>query len=285
MITKKYTASLLVVLFFMPVSLYAMEKSEENIFDHGGYVSSVACSEDDSTIVSGGPDGKVKVWSWSENELIGEFDHGADVRSVDCSEDGLKVVVGGPDGKVKVWSWSKNKLIGEFDHGADVRSVSCSNDGLTIASGGPDGIAKVWRIGKEEPIAIFYPDKDDCVYKVILGKDGLNVAVLLHGYHTARLIFWNIRDKTKLKTHQYPVGHLALFVELPNKGALRTSLTPDGKVKVWKEERNAESLLSVGLKFIRSVMSKFTRQEELEISNKIEEEEGVQEMGHEDLKD
>ena len=79
---------------------------------HQGIVYSVAISTDKQTIVSGGADGTVRLWSSNGQQLAVLRVHQASVLSVGISTDKQTIVSGGADGTVRLWdiqfeSWLK----------------------------------------------------------------------------------------------------------------------------------------------------------------------------------
>ena len=111
-----------------------------------GYVSSVAISIDGRTIVSGGVDGTVRLWSSNGKQLAELKGHQGPVISVAISIDGRTIVSGGYDGTVRLWS-SNGKLLAELeDYQGSVISVAISTNGRTIVSKGYDGTVRLWDI-------------------------------------------------------------------------------------------------------------------------------------------
>jgi WD40 repeat protein len=112
-------------------------------------INSVWFSSDGDRVVSGGKDGKVKVWDAMSGEEEACMAHDAEVTSVCFSTDGRRVASGGKDGSVKVW----NALSGEEQaclahHERDeVMSVRFTVDGRRLLSAGVHcngGSLKVW---------------------------------------------------------------------------------------------------------------------------------------------
>jgi WD40 repeat protein len=236
--------------FFMSVAVYAMEQPEEKFewsglphdircligeyvgdipvpeevalmqeFNHGDWIFSVACTPDDK-IVSGGNDGKIKVWDDNTNPMQ-EFDHGAWVRSVACKSDGT-IVSGGDDRKVKVWG--VEKPMQEFDHDDWIFSVACKSDG-TIVSGGDDRKVKVW--GVEKPMQEF--DHGDWVLSVACKSDG----TIVSGGDDGKVKVWGVENPMQEFDHGDRVRSVACTPD----GTI-VSGGDDRKVKVWKRVLN-----------------------------------------------
>ncbi|MEO0768629.1 MAG: hypothetical protein AAFY72_04220 [Cyanobacteria bacterium J06649_4] len=110
-------------------------------------VRGIAISSDGQTIVTGGWDGTVKLWT-REGKAIGEplEGHVGWVRAVDISADGQTIVSCGDDGALRLWTRA-GEQIGEplKGHSVQVESVDISSDGKRIVSAGQDGTVRVWQ--------------------------------------------------------------------------------------------------------------------------------------------
>ncbi|OKH57177.1 NACHT and WD repeat domain-containing protein, partial [Scytonema sp. HK-05] len=106
---------------------------EKNIFRiHNSSVNLVAISTDGQTIVSGGDDGKVRLWDSKGKQVTEWRGHQGDVNSVVISTDKRTIVSGGDDGKVRLWD-SKGKQLAELrGHDHSVTSIAISTDKQTI---------------------------------------------------------------------------------------------------------------------------------------------------------
>ncbi|MGG6242588.1 hypothetical protein ACQ4N7_28590 [Nodosilinea sp. AN01ver1] len=111
-------------------------------------VDSVGFSPDGETIVSGGSDGTVQLWT-RQGQSIGEpfVGHEGVVFSVAFSPDGETLVSSGTDSTVRLWT-RQGQPIGEplVGHQFEVRSVAFSPDGETVVSGGADGTVRLWPV-------------------------------------------------------------------------------------------------------------------------------------------
>ena len=76
----------------------------QTVGEHKGSVCSVACNVEGTRIVSGGDDGKVKLWDLTDNGVVGQTvgEHEGSVLSVACNGEGTRIVSGGSDGKVRL---------------------------------------------------------------------------------------------------------------------------------------------------------------------------------------
>ncbi len=142
MITRKHTKLFLSLLFFMSVSVHAMEEVKEEDSDDDDWFSLFVLS------VASKVDQTHEKIDWNplmgftvpeELELIQKFEHGSKVKALACSLDGRTVVSLGEDNSLKVWN--KGGLTQEFD--CDGQTIQCS-DGYTIGSSKWRG--NVWNL-------------------------------------------------------------------------------------------------------------------------------------------
>ncbi|MDZ7955027.1 caspase family protein, partial [Nostoc sp. DedQUE09] len=143
---------------------------------HQGGVSSVAISPDGQTIVSGGEDGRVRLWNFQGQPLAEPFrSHHGGVSSVAISPDGQTIVSGGSDGRVRLWNFQGQLLAEPFrSHYGGVSSVAISPDGQTIVSGGGDGRVRLWNFQGQllaEPFRSHYGG----VSSVAISPDGQTI--------------------------------------------------------------------------------------------------------------
>jgi len=123
-----------------------------------GRVNAVNFSPDNSKVVSGSRDRKVKVWDAVTGALIWTGEHGAAVTTVNFSSDNSKVVSGSGDRKVRVWDAVTGVLIWTGEHTDKISPVNSANfspDNSKIVSGGAYTVKVwteeyVWQVGAGE---------------------------------------------------------------------------------------------------------------------------------------
>ena len=116
---------------------------------HADWVNSVAFSPDGKRMLSGGKDGKIKLWEVASGRLIRTLrGHTQDVNAVAFSPDGAYVLSGGGgDASVKLWDIATGQFIRFFiGHTRAVASVAFSPDGKRIASGSFDHTVRLWDV-------------------------------------------------------------------------------------------------------------------------------------------
>jgi WD40 repeat protein len=106
-------------------------------------ILSMSWSEDGQSLVTGGIDGTIKLWTRT-SELIKALDaQQGKIVSVGWSSDDQIFATGGSDGKVKLWTRTGDLLKILDAHKGGVSSMSWNRDG-TLATGGGDGKVKLW---------------------------------------------------------------------------------------------------------------------------------------------
>ncbi|KAG2740114.1 WD40 repeat-like protein [Suillus brevipes Sb2] len=106
----------------------------------GGGVQSIAVHLDDTTVVSGSTDGRLRLWNIQEGSMIGDpwEGHDAAVRCLDWSPDALEIASGSKDGTIRRWNPDTGRQIAppiETSH-EWVYAVKYSPQGDKFISGG-----------------------------------------------------------------------------------------------------------------------------------------------------
>jgi len=155
---------------------------------HSGYVTSVAISPDMRTLVSGGTDNTIKVYSTSMSTLTG---HGNAVNSLVISSDGQTLVSGSDDATIMVWDLNTGNKICTFSgHKRVVKSLAISPDGQTLASGSSDKTIKLWNLNTQEEICTLDGHLDG-VNAVAFSRDG---RILASGGGDCTIKVWRIQS-------------------------------------------------------------------------------------------
>ncbi|HEY9810001.1 MAG TPA: hypothetical protein V6D13_11795 [Halomicronema sp.] len=112
-------------------------------------VYAVAISSDGNNLVTGGEDGKVKVWYLPTGQLLRKLEgHPSPVHSIAISPDGEIIATGSSDTTVKLWEMHTGALLQILDeHTEKVSKVAFSPDGKTLVSASSDMSVKVCRCG------------------------------------------------------------------------------------------------------------------------------------------
>ena len=114
------------------------------------WIGAIAFSPDSQTFASAGSEGKIKLWSTSNWEVIRNIKDFASVSDLAFSPDGKRLASAGY--AVNLWSVENGQNINMFtEHTGWVMEVVFSTDGATVVSGGlDDGTVRVQKITKQK---------------------------------------------------------------------------------------------------------------------------------------
>jgi WD40 repeat protein len=120
----------------------------------------VAITPDGKLLVSGGADGKLKLWSLPDGTLQKTLDaHQGSVNALAISHDGKLLVSGSSDRSIKLWSLPEGRALRTLSESPRPRPVSVlaiSPDGRTLASAG-EGVRPsaftLWTLPDGQPRA------------------------------------------------------------------------------------------------------------------------------------
>lgn len=130
---------------------------QKNIQAHDETVASIAFSPNGKYILSGGWDGKARLWS-REGDLLLNLDIGATVVSaVAFSHDGRFLLAGSGDGSISLHSFSGEKVRSIAGHTDRISSLAFSPDGQHILSGSWDKTARLWTIDGQPVRSFSHP--------------------------------------------------------------------------------------------------------------------------------
>lgn len=138
----------------MIYDLKEMKKIKEIRNAHSESLSSIDFSPDGNRVVSGAPDGKIKVWEWKTGKLIFSTDVGKVngayaefVCSVKYSIDGKYIVTASKD-LIRIWDADTGEQAIEplAGHTDSVLSAYFSGDGNCIVSTSLDNTARIWDL-------------------------------------------------------------------------------------------------------------------------------------------
>ncbi|KAJ8582209.1 WD40 repeat-like protein [Rhizopogon salebrosus TDB-379] len=157
----------------------------------GAAVGSMAVCPDETMVVSGSADRRLRLWNLKQGSVVGNpwKGHTAPVRCLDWSPNTREIASGSHDGTIRRWNPNTGRQIAppiETGHGW-VHGVKYSPRGDKFASCGEDRVIRVWS--KDGKLLIDIKGHDKSVRSLCWSRDGA-------------YIFSGSRDKTIRKWHR-----------------------------------------------------------------------------------
>jgi WD40 repeat protein len=199
---------------------------------HVGWVSGIAFSPDGRTLVSGGPDDVVRVWSLA-NDRAPEVSLPAPgaVRALAFSPHGGRTLAtAGDDKEIQLWDVATRRAVGPplKGHTDRVNSVAWSPNGDLLASASADKTIRLWDVGKRTTIAVLRGHTAS-VKSVAFSRDGHTLA---SGGEDFAVRLWDVaarRPIALLKGHTNWVNSVAFSPV----GSILASGSGDKTVRLW----------------------------------------------------
>jgi WD40 repeat protein len=215
---------------------------DRTVSGHQGHVLSVSISPDGQTIVSGGEDGKVRLWARNGKSIGAPLKgHQGYVRSVAVSTDGRTIVSGGKDGAVRLWARDGKQIGAPFQgHRSFVYAVAVSQSGHTIVSASKDGTVRLWQ-QSGRPIGLPWPrERVDGRSAIAISTDGQTI---VSGGEDGTVRLWDRHGQsigTPLSGHRGVVNSVVISTD----GQTIVSGGEDGTVRLWDRHGQPIALLS-----------------------------------------
>jgi WD40 repeat protein/serine/threonine protein kinase len=201
---------------------------------HRSGVYSVCLSSDGRLALSGGVDGRLKLWEVSSGRCLRTFEgHTNSVHSVFLSNDGYLALSGSSDETLKLWEVSSGRCLRTFKgHNYVVSSVCLSSDGRLALSGSWEKTPKLlrlWEVSSGRCLRSFEGHRSN-VHSVCLSMDG---RLALSGGDDNTLKLWEVSSGRCLRTfegHRLPLHSVCLRMDA--RFALSGSV--DTTLKLWE---------------------------------------------------
>ena len=152
------------------------------IEDSESAVWSVAITDNNEYVVSGGLDDTVKIWNLKERRQEAALrGHTGTVWSLAISYDNKYIISGSSDCSIRIWNFEQRSLVGVLiGHTDTVWSIAITGDNKYIVSGGGDNTVRVWNVMEKNQEAVLHGHSsyikcvkvtDDNKYVVSVSKD------------------------------------------------------------------------------------------------------------------
>jgi serine/threonine-protein kinase len=152
---------------------------------HHGWVTALAFSPDRQALASGGVDGVVRLWSFSQSRLGDQVlprSHRGEVSVLAFAPDGRTLASGGGgmDGLIVLWDLSAGHAEAKAviaEHPGAVEALAFAPDGQLLVSGGTNGTVHVWDLTGPQPReAAMVKGHTDAVKAAAFSPDGQLIA-------------------------------------------------------------------------------------------------------------
>jgi len=202
----------------------------------GRPVDSMAMSPDESMVVSGSADGRLRLWNIKRGSMVGNPWEGHDdaVLCLDWSSNAQEVASGSKDGTIRRWSPDTGREIAppiETGRGR-VWAVRYSPQGDKFASSGEDKVIRVWSKIGELLMEIRGHERE--VTSLCWSKDGANIFSTSYDDTIRKLRSIDGKELVVFQRHTNAVHSLCLS---PDESHLVTAAA-DCSVRIWDLETN-----------------------------------------------
>ncbi|MEN8136001.1 MAG: hypothetical protein ABFS18_10790 [Thermodesulfobacteriota bacterium] len=213
-----------------------------NLKAHKGEVTAVDISPDGRLVVSGGLDGKVRIWNIADGKELHAFGENLEVADVAFSPNGLRVICAARNDRkkdvIQIWDYTKEKLREEIEgHSQRINTVAYSPNGKMIASGSGDNTVKTWYASNGRDIHSYKAGKND-VLAVSWSPDSDYIASGLSW--DSNILVWNTSRDKLVKTLDGHGDWVTAVLYSPS-GRNIISGSKDGSIRIWDSGSGKET--------------------------------------------
>lgn len=226
--------------------LLILRGHEKNNLVQSGHLSdfiTVAFSDDDKRVVSGGWDRTIKVWDAEKGgeALLTLRGHSKPISSIAISADGERIVSGSWDRTIKVWDAKRGgeALFTLPGHRSDVNSVAISTDGKRIVSGSFDQTIKVWDAGRDGPAKFILRGHEKTVNCVAVSREGKRI---VSGSDDLTIKVWDTEKDWNAPLTLEGHSSIVTTVTFSLDGKHVLSGGAEGMLKVWDAQKGGPPL-------------------------------------------
>jgi WD40 repeat protein len=172
--------------------LYSKSQQKIHGMSHSSEIHDICLSPDNKFVVSGGFH-KLKLWSMSTFELVGELEKSSSFMSLKYSPDKSTIYCGLNSDSVLVLSSPELRIIHDLkEHKGTILDLSISSDGKYLATASYDKTARIWDLSNYESIYEF-KEFDREVRSVDISPDN---KFLVTGSSDSSVKLWDIEGRT-----------------------------------------------------------------------------------------
>jgi WD40 repeat protein/uncharacterized caspase-like protein len=223
--------------------IYSEDDVDRVLEGHQGGVNSIALSNNEKFLVSGGEDKTVKIWNL-EKEIATLKGHTDSVKTVTISPDDRYIASAGYDNTIKIWNF-QGKLLQSIDaHNLAITDLQFTPDSKTLASASWDNTIKLWNVQTPEEIKPTLlqtlSEHQDGVTDLLISKDG-KLLVSASADRTIKL--WQTKDGSLIKTLQ---GHVSQINSIAFSNNEQSIISADEQQGLYWWNLELDNLLAKG---------------------------------------
>jgi WD40 repeat protein len=202
----------------------------------GRGIGSMAVCPNETMVVSGSADGRLRLWNVEEGGVVGDpwEGHSAQVKCLDWSANAREIASGSADGTIRRWDPNTGRQIAppiKTSHGW-VHAVKYSPRGDKFASCGSDRVIRVWS--KDGKLLIEIKGHDSSVLSLCWSKDG---AYIFSGSCDMTIRKWQFIDGKELVVLRGHTNYVNCLY--PDERHL-VSASSDCSVLIWDLNTNVQ---------------------------------------------
>ncbi|KAG2060049.1 WD40 repeat-like protein [Suillus hirtellus] len=201
----------------------------------GGGIGSMAVSPDETMMICGSADGRLRLWNIEEGSMIGDpwEGHNAAVRCLDWSHNPLEIASGSEDGTIRRWNPNTGRRTAppiETSH-EWVWAVKYSPQGDKFMSGGSGPIC-IWS--KDGKLLIEIKGHENWVSSLSWSKDGTHI---FSGSYDNTIRKWRAIDGQELVVFRGHTQSVRSICLAPNESYI-VSASEDYSIRIWDLKTN-----------------------------------------------